>query len=492
MAIAYVDAGTVAAGTTSLSVPYPATVAAGNLLVLAICNKYPTNRPSTPTDWTAPSGNQYSGGAGSAGADTGTVYITYYVKIATGSETGNVSVTLTSANTCIGRIFRFSKAATATWAYACAGGSDNSAGTAWSVTAGSDPGVTANDLLIIASAMCGNPMTGSGYGLTQTGVTFGSITERQDSGTNNGDDCSLIVVTVPISSGTGSAAPVFTFTVGGTASATAAGASGILRMRELPAQTVTATAGIADTTGQNATVTPGAVTVQASVGIADTAGQSATISTTGGEQTVSATAGTADTAGQTATITPGAVTIQASAGVADTAGQNATVTPGAITVQATAGTSDTAGQSATVTPGSVSIAASAGTADSAGQNATVTPGSVSIAASAGSAASAGQSANISSGVPSITINATVGAMLAAGRTGTISSGSATIQAIIAALAMTGLQGWAYIPLAERIIADAARSKTGTAYDDRDVSAVAMGRNVAMGAQSRSTMAERGN
>src|SRR3990167_8898421 len=234
MAIAQGTHGTVATWTTPVSVPYPASgIVKHNLLLMFVTNKYPTNGPSTPTNWTALAFNQYSRGGGTPGADTGDVYITLYIKIATGSESGNVSVTITGANTSIGRIMQYTKDALKSWGIALAGGSDNSAGTAWSVTAGSDPGVTANDMVLVGSGICGNTDTMTAEFITQTGVTFGAMVERQDSGSNTGDDISLVISEHPVSSGTGSAAPVFTATVAGTGSANAAGASIFVRLREV-------------------------------------------------------------------------------------------------------------------------------------------------------------------------------------------------------------------------------------------------------------------
>lgn len=235
MAIAFGAVGAVAVGTTSLSVAYPANITAGQLLVLFVGNKYPTNAPATPSGFFAPSGNQYSRGGGTAGADTGDVYITVFLRIADGTETGNLSVTITGANTTIGIMFRVTKAAGVDWGYACAGGSDNTAGTAWSVTAGSNPGVVAGDMVFVGSTVCGNTDTATAEAITQTGVTFGSMVERQDSGSNTGDDISLWITEHPVNSGTGSANPVYTATVAGTGSATAAGASLFLRLREVAA-----------------------------------------------------------------------------------------------------------------------------------------------------------------------------------------------------------------------------------------------------------------
>lgn len=234
MSIAFVAAGTVTTGAASLAVPYPASIAAGQLLILSIANKYPTNTPITPSGWIAPANNQFSGGAGGAAEDTGSVYITVYLKIADGTETGNVTVTLTGANSSVARIFSYSKDSDKTWEYVLAGGSDNAAGTSWSVTGGSDPGVQLGDMLLVASALNGQPMTATVEAVSQTGVTFGTMVERQDSGTTVGDDSSLWFTEHPVTAGASIAAPVYSATVGGTASATAAGAILFLRLREAP------------------------------------------------------------------------------------------------------------------------------------------------------------------------------------------------------------------------------------------------------------------
>jgi hypothetical protein len=358
MAISFHAAGTAAIGTTSLAVPYP-TVTAGDLLVLFVANKYPTNAPGTPTDFSAPSGNQYSGGAGAAGADTGTVYITVFVKIATGSETGNATVTLTGANTSIGRMFSYTN--TGSWGYACAGGSDNSAGTSWSVTAGANPGVTAADMVLVGSAICGNTDTATSEVITQTGVTFGTMVERQDSGSNTGDDISLVVSEHPVSSGTGSAAPVYTMTISGTGSATAAGASLIIRLRQ-----VAAIVG-------DANITLGALTTT-SAGAADIA---ASASPTLGAVTLTA-AGTVDVQGASS-VTLGVMTM-ASDGVVDVQG-SANITLGVLTVtgEGTVGSPELTAD-ADITLGALAVT-SAGTVDVAGAG-SITLGAI-ISAGAG-------------------------------------------------------------------------------------------------------------
>lgn len=423
MALAFGAAGAVATGTTPLSVPIPS-ASDGDLLVLFVGNKYPTNGPSTPNGWTAPSNNQFSGGAGAAGADSGTVYITVFVKIKESTDTGNLAVTVSSANTSIARIFSVTKSASTAWGWACAGGSDNAAGTSWSVTAGANPGITANDLVFVGTCVNGNTDTATVEAISATGATFGTMVERQDSGSNTGDDISLWITEHPVSSGTASAAPVYTATVGGTGSATAAGASLVLRLREVPNQTITCVAGAIAAAGLAASIIKGAVTVQAVRGTLAALGLAATISSPGGAQTVNASAGVLAIAGQTASVTspPSAQTVQATAGAIVGAGQTADVIPGAITVQA-----------------------SAGGAALSGQTADVQPGAVVIQASAASAVVQGYSAGVSTTNPGININCTVGALSLTGLQAAVQPGRVTVAAQAGAVSVVGYAASVSVP-----------------------------------------------
>lgn len=231
MAIAFGSAGTGAAGTSSLSVPLPASIAAGDLLVLCVCTKYPANPPSTPSGWQAPAGNNASGGAGSSGVDTGNVLATIFTRVADGSESGNVSVTITGGNAAIGRMLRYTKAAGATWDLAFAGGSDNVGDVSWSVVTGAID-IHAFDMVLAASAVNTEAFGFILEACAQSGTTFGTMTERSDGGTSNGDDVGMFITDHPVSSGGGSGAVTYTATSGGTATDSPAGATVLLRMRE--------------------------------------------------------------------------------------------------------------------------------------------------------------------------------------------------------------------------------------------------------------------
>lgn len=232
-AVAFGAAGAVATGTTSLNVPHPAGIVAGDLLVLVVGNKFsPANPPTTPAGWTLV--GQGAGGLGNTNTnDQGPVFSTIFVKEAVGGEAGNLAVSLPLANSSVGRMFRYTKAAGTVWDYAATSGSDDIANTAWSVTGAANPGIMAGDMLIVGSATNTDQYAYSAESVAATGATFGIHTERQDSGNASGRDVRLVVSDHTVTAGVATAAPVFTMTASGTALNRPTGASVILRVREV-------------------------------------------------------------------------------------------------------------------------------------------------------------------------------------------------------------------------------------------------------------------
>lgn len=234
MAIAFQTAGTAAVGTTSLSVPYPSGITAGDMLVLSIASKYTPNVPSLPSGWISGlSNNQVSGSNGANGIDTGSATATVFLKIANGTETGNLAVTVTSGNSCIGRMFRYSKAAAASWDYAFVNGADSTAGTAWSITGNTTLSAIGGDMILATSGINTDGYTYSAQAVTMTGITFGTAVERQDSGTTQGQDCGLVMSEHPVSSGSATVTPTYTMTASSSATNAPAGGTVILRLREV-------------------------------------------------------------------------------------------------------------------------------------------------------------------------------------------------------------------------------------------------------------------
>jgi MSHA biogenesis protein MshQ len=220
-----------AQGTTSLSIAYPSGISAGDLLVVCIGNKYPTNGPTEPSGdgFASVAGGQGSGGPGGTGVDTGDAYATVYVKVASGSESGSLAVTVTSGNASYGFMARYTKTS-GTWGYAATNGSNNTHDTSWSVTGAADPGVQSGDLMVVCSGKNSENATfNAATSVTQAGVTYAALNERGDNGTSFGDDVGAVVIDAAATAGTSSGAPGYTSTLG----ANGAGASVFLRLREV-------------------------------------------------------------------------------------------------------------------------------------------------------------------------------------------------------------------------------------------------------------------
>jgi hypothetical protein len=239
MAITRVSEGTAAVGTTSLSVPLPASIAAGNLLVLVVASKYPAAVPTEPTDYRFR--GSFSGGSGASGVDAGQALISVYTKrVSQAGESGNVVLTITGGNTCRGRLFQYTKTVNlgTSWGFGFAGGAQNAPGTAWAVTATTDPGLTAGDLVLACSAVNGDGAAGtttfSAQALLASGVTIGTEVERDDGLTANGDDLGMFVSEHPIATGTAVAPCTYAATASATSGSTPAGATAFLRLREIP------------------------------------------------------------------------------------------------------------------------------------------------------------------------------------------------------------------------------------------------------------------
>ena len=236
--IAWHSNGTVGSQISVASPGFPTTIAAGDLLVCVVANKYPTNGPALPTDafggiWVAPSNNQGTGGAGAPGVDSGDVYSTIFVKEATGTETGSLTGSVTSGDCLVTFISRFTKTG-GVWSYAACNGGDTSSDTSYSATGNVDPGVQAGDIVLQMTAVNnGNALVGT-HTITQTGVTYSAV-ELYDNGTSFGDNIGLKVSYHTATAGVSSNVPTYstTLTVAG------AGATSMLRIRAVDITPIT-------------------------------------------------------------------------------------------------------------------------------------------------------------------------------------------------------------------------------------------------------------
>jgi hypothetical protein len=232
-----------AAGGTSVAPAYPASIAAGDLLVLIIGMKPSTANSgsvTTPDGWTAITNGSLTGAGGygtTLGGDTGNTNVFTYYKVAAGTETGSLTVTIATNNVSWAQMYRFSTSLTTmVWSVAGATGTDIVGNTTVSIAMTSDPGVTGGDYII--GAMCiptdvTTPAQFSAEALSQTGVTFGTVTEISEPDSDIGNDIGGVTYRAPVNSGTSSATSTFTATAGGTVT-NVRGPGVFIRIREIP------------------------------------------------------------------------------------------------------------------------------------------------------------------------------------------------------------------------------------------------------------------
>ncbi len=119
-----------------------------------------------------------------------------------------------------------------TWNIAAANGADDTAGTAWSVTATADPGISAGDLVLGISGINTDGFTYNAQTLSASGVTVvGTTTEQHDGGTTQGNDLGLCFTEHPIISGTSSGAPVYSMTANSSGTNSPEGTTVFFRLR---------------------------------------------------------------------------------------------------------------------------------------------------------------------------------------------------------------------------------------------------------------------
>lgn len=373
--------------TSPASIAYPASIAAGDLLVMLVGQKPSTANSgsvTTPSGWSLAGSLTGAGGYGATlGADTGNTNIYAYTRTADGTETGNLSLAHATTNVLWGTIHRLSNASQV-WDVATATGSDTSAGNV-SITFGSNPGLTAGDICIVGMCIPTDVTTPSQFSaeaVTATGATFGTFTEDAEPDSTTGNDIGGVVGHVTVSSGTASAAPVFTATAGGTTT-NVRGPAILVRVRgvdtlsqradvatvatvaAIPAPTVSTASGSnatatpaavaavaavpAPTVTSSATVTPSAVSRAASIGAAVVTAAATVL----GTAVPAAAAIPAPTVTRSATVAAAAVAGTASVPTPTvTTSSTATVTAAAVTTTA-AVPAPTVAASATAAPAAV-------------------------------------------------------------------------------------------------------------------------------------------
>lgn len=167
----YVNAGTAQTLATSAAVPYPASIVAGNLLLLHVASADGTITSAKPTGWTELTGSPFAGG--------GVTQARVYYKIATGSESGTVSITATGTKG-HARMEQYAPAASETITIVTQQGVyDTNANTSLSIVSGTF-NAAVNDLVVAFGVAVGDFTAGAytGFNMTATGFTTGSLGTR--------------------------------------------------------------------------------------------------------------------------------------------------------------------------------------------------------------------------------------------------------------------------------------------------------------------------
>lgn len=217
MSVSFVNAGAVATGTTSISVAYPASIVADNLLIMTVISKLTDNIPPTPTGWIRHQGYISKSDIGAIGSLNGPLHTCMYTKIANGTETGNVTVEAPDPNatpSIQAVILQYTKTLTY-WDIEAARGIQRSQTSPWSIILDRDPGIQADDLCVVGIGGSRRDIAFSSESLTVSGITFGVGSERIDSTNLNGHGTRLCVWEQAATSGTSSGVATFaaTYTV---------------------------------------------------------------------------------------------------------------------------------------------------------------------------------------------------------------------------------------------------------------------------------------
>jgi hypothetical protein len=228
MTIAYASNGGVAYSSqngTSVSPAYPSSIAAGDMLVLFVHQK-PSSvgaaTCTTPSGWTSKGGVVGGGYGATLGIDTGDTRLNTYYKVAAGTESGSLTVTVGGNNICAAVMLRFTT--TGTWfggglGLGAGGEQATAPSTSFSNTATSTMTAKVGDVLVWAFGIptdVTTPAQFSSASLTMSGYTT-NTTELGEWDTSVGQDLGGVYgYTTVTAIGGGSVTPVLAFTLTGT------------------------------------------------------------------------------------------------------------------------------------------------------------------------------------------------------------------------------------------------------------------------------------
>jgi hypothetical protein len=207
----------------------PPSPSSGDLMVAVAAIRPSASTLAPPSGWTE-AVNQTATDGGAEGADTGSVRLYTWTKVADGTE-GTTGITFTESGTTsvsLGQIV-LARSATGTYSVAAAHRLNNGDVTDFGGALSADPGLTAGDLMLALAAQNGDLANSSAWALSATGVTTQSTwTEYGEYGSTTGNDVEVDMAGAMVLVGTSSAAPTLTCTM----SAAVSGVLALLRIRQ--------------------------------------------------------------------------------------------------------------------------------------------------------------------------------------------------------------------------------------------------------------------
>lgn len=220
--------GSTSASTVAITPTLPTGTAAGDRVFVYTAASNTSG--TTPTGWTVVGTKDTVLGSGAVGASTGLRYGTWYYRDYDGVWT-MPAFSLTSATNnsfWLGAVSVTSDSGTgfAAPTISTVGGAFNATTTSYTDSSAASFTTTTNGLLLIGTGLNTNA-TSTTVALTQSGATFGTVTERCDGGTATGNDVAGKLHTAPVTVG---AAATTTFTL--TLSATSQGETLIVQQTE--------------------------------------------------------------------------------------------------------------------------------------------------------------------------------------------------------------------------------------------------------------------
>lgn len=209
----------VAAASGDVSVSYPASIAADDLLLENVATKWNASSHGTPTGFTLVDADSAGDGLSESGTDSGTCVASIFSRIASGSESGTLTQPVTDASGgVLARMARISRSGGT-------GFSLQSTTARWTTNSTDPLDVTTDDavdlapgdLLWVLWGVNTDRMTGlASATFSASGITFGTPTIEYGE-TTLGGDMAMVVVYVPVDSGSATGAVSLTLEKAGSA-----------------------------------------------------------------------------------------------------------------------------------------------------------------------------------------------------------------------------------------------------------------------------------